>query len=183
MNDREKLLVELVDGSGAGIGACTVAEAHTAPGRPHRAFSVLLYDEAGRVLLQRRAAVKTRFASRWSNSCCGHPAPGQEVAAAAAARIADELGLAANAVGPLTEAGIYTYRAVDAGNGRVEHEWDHVLVGALRDGAPAPDPAEVSECAWLTPERLRESMAAEPDAYTPWLAGVLRIAGNGLTRG
>jgi isopentenyl-diphosphate delta-isomerase len=183
VNDREQLLVELVDGAGEGIGACTVAEAHTAPGRPHRAFSVLLYDESGRVLLQRRAAVKTRFASRWSNTCCGHPAPGQEVAAAAAARIAAELGLAASTVGPLTEAGVYTYRAVDAENGRVEDEWDHVLVGALRDGEPRPDPAEVSECAWLGPERLRASMTADPDAYTPWLAGVLRIADGGLTRG
>ena len=183
MSDREQLLVELVDGAGAGIGACTVAEAHTAPGRPHRAFSVLLYDEAGRVLLQRRAAVKTRFASRWSNTCCGHPAPGQEVAAAAADRLAAELGLGASAVGPLTEAGVYTYRAVDARNGRVEHEWDHVLVGALRDGEPVPDPAEVSECAWLAPERLRASMTADPDSYTPWLAGVLRIADGGLSRG
>jgi isopentenyl-diphosphate Delta-isomerase len=183
VNDREQLLVELVDGAGAAIGACTVAEAHTAPGRAHRAFSVLLYDEAGRVLLQRRAAVKTRFAQRWSNTCCGHPAPGQELAAAAAARIAAELGLASNAVGPLTEAGVYTYRAVDAENGRVEHEWDHVLVGALRGGEPAPDPAEVSECAWLAPERLRASMTADPGAYTPWLAGVLQVAGGGLTRG
>lgn len=183
MNDREQLLVELVDGAGAGIGACTVAEAHTAPGRPHRAFSVLLYDEAGRVLLQCRAAGKSRFASRWSNTCCGHPAPDQEVTAAATDRIAAELGLVANAVGPLTEVGIYTYRAVDAENGRVEHEWDHVLVGALRDGEPAPDPAEVAECAWLSPERLHASMTAEPDAYTPWLAGVLRIADGGHARG
>lgn len=183
MNDREQLLVELVDGAGAAIGSCTVAEAHAAPGRPHRAFSVLLYDEAGRVLLQRRAAVKTRFASRWSNTCCGHPTPGQRVAAAASARIAAELGLASNAVGPLTEAGIYTYRAVDAKNGRVENEWDHVLLGGVRGGELVPDPAEVSECAWVAPERLRASMTADPGAYTPWLAGVLRVADGGLTPG
>jgi isopentenyl-diphosphate Delta-isomerase len=176
VNDREQLLVELVDGTGTAIGACTVAEAHTPPGRQHRAFSVLLYDEAGRVLLQRRAAVKTRFPSRWSNTCCGHPAPGQEVRAAAVGRIAAELGLAPHAVGGLTEAGVYTYRAVDEENGRVEDEWDHVLIGTLRDGVPVPDPTEVSECDWLAPERLRASLAADPGAYTPWLSGVLRIA-------
>ncbi|WP_028925875.1 isopentenyl-diphosphate Delta-isomerase [Pseudonocardia acaciae] len=176
MNDREQLLVELVDGAGTAIGACTVAEAHTAPGRPHRAFSVLLYDDAGRMLLQRRAAVKTRFASRWSNTCCGHPAPGQEVTTAAVARLAAELGLAPHAIGPLTEAGVYTYRAVDEANGRVEDEWDHVLLGTLRAGAPIPDPAEVSECDWVAPDRLHASMTATPDAYTPWFSGVLRVA-------
>src|SRR5258707_15596891 len=84
--DREQLPVELVDRAGRAIGTCPVGKAHTAPGRLHRAFSVLLYDPAGRVLLQRRAAAKTRFALRWSNTCCGHPAPGQEVAAAARTR-------------------------------------------------------------------------------------------------
>ena len=93
MTSREHLLVALVDEAGLPIGACSVAEAHTAPGRRHRAFSVLLYDQAGRVLLQRRAAVKTRFASRWSNTCCGHPAPGEYTTDAAAGRLTTELGL------------------------------------------------------------------------------------------
>nr|WP_281423545.1 NUDIX domain-containing protein [Nocardia tengchongensis] len=70
--DRESLLVELVDETGVTIGSCPVSRAHHPPGQPHRAFSVLLFDTAGRVLLQRRAAVKTRFPSRWSNACCGH---------------------------------------------------------------------------------------------------------------
>ncbi len=37
---REKHLVELVDDAGRPVGATTVEEAHTAPGRLHRAFSV-----------------------------------------------------------------------------------------------------------------------------------------------
>src|SRR4051794_29088377 len=76
---RETQLVELDDADGVAIGSCTVAEAHTAPGQLHRAFSVMLLDDLGRVLVQQRAAVKTRFALRWANACCGHPAPGQTV--------------------------------------------------------------------------------------------------------
>lgn len=173
MVDREELLVELVDGTGAAIGRCSVAEAHAPPGRPHRAFSVLVYDPAGRILLQRRAAGKTRFAARWSNTCCGHPAPGQEVATAAIERLTAELGLTA----PLTEVGVFAYRAADRATGRVEHEWDHVLVGSLEHPpVPAPDPAEVSDCAWVAPARLAAAVAADPEAYTPWLPGVLRVA-------
>ena len=88
---RESQLVELVDADGAATGPCAVAEAHTAPGRLHRAFSVMLLDDLGRVLIQQRAAVKTRFALRWANACCGHPAPGQ-AARAAAHRLVEEIG-------------------------------------------------------------------------------------------
>jgi isopentenyl-diphosphate Delta-isomerase len=178
--DREQLQVELVDETGAATGMATVGRAHAAPGLPHRAFSVLLFDADGRVLLQQRAAAKIRFGARWSNTCCGHPAPGQDVAAAAAVRLADELGLAAGAVPPLTEAGVYRYRATDDGSGHVEDEWDHVLIGRLAGGGPAPDlapdPAEVADWAWVEPGALRRGLARQPGAYTPWCQGVLEVA-------
>lgn len=170
--DREALLVELVDGDGTGIGAETVARAHTAPGQLHRAFSVLLYDPAGRTLLQRRAAEKTRFPRRWSNTCCGHPGPGEDLLGAADRRLAAELGITAS----LQEMGSFTYWADDPYSGRVEHEWDHVLVGVVGDDqSPDPDPAEVDEWAWVDPGQLAAAMHTEPRQYTPWLPEVLRI--------
>ena len=174
--DREQLPVELVDRAGRAIGACPVREAHTAPGRLHRAFSVLVYDPAGRVLLQQRAAVKTRFALRWSNSCCGHPAPGQGLAAAAQARLTEELGITAAQVTPLTEAGVLRYRAEDAATKRVEYEWDHVLVATLANGVPAPDESEVRQVRWASQGPLAAEIDTRPDEFTPWLAGVLEIA-------
>jgi isopentenyl-diphosphate Delta-isomerase len=74
MSDRETHLVELVTDEGVAAGSATVTAAHAGDGQLHRAFSVLIVDDAGRLLLQRRAAVKTRFAGRWGNACCGHPA-------------------------------------------------------------------------------------------------------------
>jgi isopentenyl-diphosphate Delta-isomerase len=181
--DRELLLVELVDRAGAAIGACPVGEAHTERARLHRAFSVLLYDNDGRVLLQRRAAVKTRFALRWSNTCCGHPAPGQVVAAAARTRLAEELGISAAQTTPLTEAGTFYYRAADPATPYIEEEWDHVLVGTLTSGDPVPDENEVSEIRWVHPDQLAGEIDARPDEFTPWLAGVLDIAGKLSTEG
>ncbi|MEV2223680.1 isopentenyl-diphosphate Delta-isomerase [Nocardia vinacea] len=172
-SDRETLLVELVDEHGRAIGARSVADAHRAPGQLHRAFSVLLYDASGRILLQRRAAVKTRFPQRLSNTCCGHPAPDRDVLAAASIRLMEELNLA---VTDLTEVGIYRYRAADPRGDQVEHEWDHVLVGVKSGDLPRPDPAEVSECLWVDPAELLEDISATPDSYTPWLRGVLDIA-------
>ena len=176
MTDRERLFVELVDETGAAAGACTVAEAHTAPGREHRAFSVLLYDPDGRVLLQQRSATKTRFALLWSNACCGHPEPGQGVADAAVVRLTEELGMDRDDTPPLIDVGVHRYRAVDEATGRVELEWDHVLVGVLTGPLPTPDPVEVASIRWTDSTLLQRELARDPDSFTPWLAGVLQVA-------
>lgn len=181
--DREELLVELVDPAGRPIGACSVREAHAAPGRLHRAFSVLLHDPAGRVLLQRRAAAKTRFALRWSNTCCGHPAPGQDLTAAAATRLAEEMGITTEQITLLTEVGVFRYRAEDAATKRVECEWDHVLVATLTDGAPAADEDEVREVRWANPDPLASEISARPADFTPWLADALDLASQAREKG
>jgi isopentenyl-diphosphate Delta-isomerase len=167
-------LVELVDPTGAPVGSCPVTEAHTPPGQLHRAFSVLLFDVAGRVLLQRRALTKNRFAGRWANTCCSHPAPGEDVIESACRRLHEELGLRVEA-GALRERGRFTYRAADPGSDTVEHEFDHVLVGR-HDADPVPLESEVHAWRWVAPEQLRTELAAAPDLHAPWLEGVLRIA-------
>ena len=171
MADRERHPVELVDQTGRAVGIRTVGEAHQAPGRLHRAFSVVVIDDAGRLLLQRRSAAKTRFASLWANACCGHPAPGQSVAASANQRLAEELGL-----GPvvLTEAGIYVYYAKDPAAGRVEFEYDHVLVAKVAgDVLVHPDPVEIADVRWVSRQQLEGSLNTNPQDYAPWLVGVI----------
>lgn len=175
MTPREAQLVELVDADGTPRGTATVADAHQPPGNLHRAFSVVLTDPTGRVLLQRRATVKTRFAGRWANSCCGHPAPGVTASDAATVRLREELGLdTAAAPIQLRDVGVYVYQATDHDTGRVEHEYDHVLLGLLPpDAILDPDPAEVDELRWMSVNGLRDEIANSPDTYAPWLSGVI----------
>ena len=104
-------------------------------------------------------------------------APGQDVAAAAATRLAEEPGIAADQIGPLTEAGVLRYRADDPATRYAEYEWDHVPVAAT-DGATAAEPNEVRDVSWVSPDDLAVEIAARPDDFTPWLAGVLDIAGK-----
>lgn len=170
MSAREADLVELVDPSGDPIGAATVADAHNVPGKLHRAFSVFLVDDQGRALLQQRASAKTRFPLRWGNTCCGHPAPGEDVAESARKRLAEELGIAGV---PLVEVGVYAYFAEDPVTGRVEREYDHVLVGRLPADTPfRPDSSEVARLLWVPVSELRTRMESDPEAYVPWLGGV-----------
>ena len=178
MTDREAHLVELVDPDGTAIGSATVQDAHESPGRLHRAFSVFLIDDAGRVLLQQRAAVKTRFPLRWGNTCCGHPAPGADLAGAATERLQEEIGVGGM---PLTEVGVHSYVAEDPITGRVEREYDHVLVGRVADGTQfRPDPAEVAKLLWIGVPELRDRLATDPDSYAPWLSGVTDRLGEHL---
>ena len=157
---REAHLVDLVDQSGASVGEATVDAAHTVPGHLHRAFSVFLRDPAsGRVLLQQRAAVKTRFPLRWANTCCGHPRPGEDLEVAAQRRLAEELGVVGVALRPV---GVHTYRAEDPATGRVEHEYDHVLLGDLPMSAPtSPDPAEVAGTRWMSLSALLAGLSGD----------------------
>jgi isopentenyl-diphosphate delta-isomerase len=175
MRSREEDLVELVDEAGAPCGKATVAQAHSAPGLRHRAFSVHLLDSSGRLLLQQRAAAKTRFALRWANATCGHPGPGEDLVAAASRRLAEEVGVRDV---ELTEIGVYAYRAEDPATGRVEDEYDHVLLGILGpDGEPLrPDPAEVAALRWVHPAHLLGWLDDRPDEFAPWLAGVTGVA-------
>jgi isopentenyl-diphosphate delta-isomerase len=169
---REEDLVELVDVAGNAVGSATVDSAHTAPGHLHRAFSVLLFDVDGQTLLQQRAAAKTRFPLRWANACCGHPAPGMGVVASAEQRLAEELGITGVT---LREVGVYTYWAADSATGRVEHEYDHVVIGRVRRGLVfTPDPAEVRGVRWAAADALLGTLTS--DSYAPWLSGVLPIA-------
>lgn len=171
IDPRSTHLVELVDESGRGLGSSTVEDAHQAPGQLHRAFSVVLADPDGRLLLQQRAPVKSRFPLRWANACCGHPAPGEDVIAAATKRLGEELGV--DAV-PLTEVGVYRYFAEDPATGRVEYEYDHVLLGSVDAGLPVrPDPDEVAAVRWVSLDDLRADLREQPRAYAPWLGGVV----------
>jgi isopentenyl-diphosphate Delta-isomerase len=60
-------------------------------GKLHRAFSIFVFDDRGRLLLQKRASVKYHSAGLWSNTCCGHPRPGEETLSAARRRLFEEM--------------------------------------------------------------------------------------------
>jgi isopentenyl-diphosphate delta-isomerase len=168
--------VVLVDENDRAIGTAEKLAAHRDGGRLHRAFSVFLFDAAGRMLLQQRAASKYHFPSLWTNACCGHPRPGEELVAAARRRVLEELGV----VVALRPAFSFVYVAEDAPSGLTEREFDHVLVGRL-DAPPAPSADEIAALDWREPAALLRDIETRPGRYTPWFRQALpQLAGRGL---
>jgi isopentenyl-diphosphate Delta-isomerase len=133
-------LVVLLDRDGAAVGTAPKSEVHHARTPLHLAFSCYLVDDDGRVLLTRRAAGKRTFPGVWTNSFCGHPAPGEALDDAVRRRGRQELGLDVGT--PRLVLPGFRYRAEQ--DGVVEHEMCPVFTARVT-GTPVPDPAEVDE--------------------------------------
>ncbi|MDO5066747.1 MAG: isopentenyl-diphosphate Delta-isomerase [Propionibacteriaceae bacterium] len=159
--------VVLLSADGAAIGTADRLQVHTEDTPLHLAFSTYLFNTRGEVLITRRALTKKTWPGVWTNSCCGHPRPGEDIEDAARRRIHEELGLR---VGPLTPLlPDFRYRAVDA-SGIVENEICPVFGAVVLDDEVQPDPAEVAEHVWLSWPDVQTAVAATPQVYSPWSA-------------
>jgi isopentenyl-diphosphate Delta-isomerase len=153
--------VILVDTSDRETGREEKLAAHD-QGLLHRAFSVMIYDKKGNILIQQRASNKYHSSELWSNACCSHPAPGEKTIEAAKKRLIEEMGISAN----LHEVFEFRYKITFA-NGIIENEYDHVFSGTW-EGTPNPDPAEVMAWKWVNPTILKADMEKNPGLYTYW---------------
>ncbi len=164
MSEIPETVVLLAD-DGTVIGTAPKATVHTTDTPLHLAFSCHVFDEAGRVLVTRRALGKKTWPGVWTNSFCGHPAPGEDTVQAITRRAERELGLT------LTDVRValpdFRYRAVDA-SGIVENEICPVYT-ARANGELNPADDEVAEWAWVDPAELRDAVEATPFAFSPWL--------------
>jgi isopentenyl-diphosphate Delta-isomerase len=158
--------VILVDEHDGEIGVEEKLRAHLTPQR-HRAVSVFVCDADGRLLMQRRADGKYHSPGLWSNTCCGHPRPGEPPVDAASRRLREEMGVITH----LHQAGVVHYD-LDVGAGLFEHEITHVFVGTT-DATPRPDPAEASDWKWFDGQALRDICHNAPSSLTPWFKVVL----------
>ncbi|MHB1987197.1 MAG: isopentenyl-diphosphate Delta-isomerase [Acidimicrobiales bacterium] len=168
MPDRQEVV--LVDPDGRPLGAFDKRGAHEPPGRLHLAFSVFLFRPDGTMLIQQRADSKYHFPGIWANTCCSHPEPGEEIVASARRRVLEELGVDCE----LGEVGAFTYRAVDPVSGLVEHEYDHVLVGTIREMMLQPAAEEIRDWRFVDPETV--AGAGPGEGFAPWFSEALVIA-------
>lgn len=164
MNPHAELVV-LLSEQGEPVGVADKAAVHTADTALHLAFSCHVANAEGLVLVTRRALGKLTWPGVWTNSFCGHPAPGETMEEAIARRAHVELGITVADIEVVLPD--FRYRAVDA-SGIVENEVCPVYRAVTTDAVVA-NPDEVAEFAWVTPESLLTAAQAAPYAFSPWL--------------
>lgn len=162
-------MVVLLDEKGVPIGSAPKVSVHTTDTPLHLAFSCYLFNADGEVLITRRSLEKITWPGVWTNSFCGHPAPGESLIDSIHRRAADELR---TKVKDVTEAvPDFTYRATDA-SGIVEFEVCPVYVARI-DGGLQPNASEVVEWRWVDLASLIRAVADAPYAFSPWMEAQL----------
>jgi isopentenyl-diphosphate delta-isomerase len=151
----------LVDEGNRATGSGGKTAVHRA-GLLHRAFSIFLVDDRGRLVLQQRSLVKYHSGGLWANSCCGHPRPGEQTIVAARRRLNEELGVTAS-----LSFGFFARYRTELDNGMQENEFVYVYFGRLA-GEPRPDPAEIADVAFLSCDEITLRIKTDPNSFAFW---------------
>tara|TARA_B100000768_G_C11179898_1_gene332477 strand:- start:313 stop:831 length:519 start_codon:yes stop_codon:yes gene_type:complete len=154
-------LVVLVDEKDNQVGLMPKMEAHE-KAVLHRAFSVFIFNNEGKLMLQQRAAEKYHSPLLWTNTCCSHQREGETNLEAGKRRLEEEMGFTTD----LKEVFWFVYKAPFE-NGLTEHELDHVMVGYY-DEAPKINKEEVASYKWMSLIDVKESIEKNPKEYTEW---------------
>ncbi len=162
-------MLQLVDNQGKTLGLIEKIPAHEEGGVLHRAVSVVLLDDDGKILIQRRAASKYHFAGKWANASCTHPHFDETPEVAGKRALRQELGIETN----LTEITRFIYLAHDPVSGYTEQEYDHVLLGFWSHDVH-PNPDEVSEVDWLSSSEIDTRLTDSPSDFAYWFPQILR---------
>ena len=148
--------VVLLDETGRATGEADKHAVHHGSTPLHLAFSCYVLDESGRLLVTRRALSKATFPGVWTNTCCGHPAPGEAIQDAVVRRVGQELGISLHDVRLVLPAFRYT-ALMD--NGVLENEMCPVFT-ATTVGDVHADPVEVEQHRWEPWSEFRDSVLA-----------------------
>jgi isopentenyl-diphosphate delta-isomerase len=159
--------VILVDANDNAIGTMEKMEAHE-KGLLHRAFSVLIFNSKGELLIQKRASTKYHSGGLWTNTCCSHPTPQESIEQAAKRRLKEEMGIEAEPA--------FTYKFIyktDLDKNLIEYEVDHVLTAQF-DGEPKVNENEVEDWKYVSLKELQRDAQNNPHLYTEWFKLILK---------
>lgn len=158
--------VILVDENDRELGIMEKHEAHE-KALLHRAFSVMVFNSKGEMLLQQRAEHKYHSGGLWTNTCCSHPRPGETTMEAAHRRLLEEMGFDCE----LSLHQSFIYKAPFE-NGLTEHEFDYVFKGVYNED-PQFNEAEVCNFQWISIPELQSLLKSDPQRFTVWFRMIM----------
>lgn len=173
--------VVLLDDRGEPVGQQPKSSVHHAETPLHLAFSLYLFDSSGRLLMTRRALSKVTWPGVWTNSCCGHPMPGEAMTDSVQRRVRAELGVGVQDLRLVLPD--FAYRAQDV-SGIWENEICPVFTATVSPSvALRPNADEVMDIAWTDPADVVTASASAPFAFSPWAVEQIAQLANRLDPG
>lgn len=172
MTEQELIIFVNDDGTPTGKVGPKLAS-HNAHTKRHLAFSCYIFRPTDHAfLVTQRALSKKVWPGVWTNSVCGHPAPGEAIEDAIRRRAKDELGITKldtiSCVMP-----IYTYTTPPY-NGIVENEFCPVFIANLSSD-PKPNPNEVEAYKWVSWADYVTMLETQPDTMSYWAKDQYRV--------
>jgi len=158
MENKNVILVDIND---IPTGTMEKMEAHK-KGELHRAYSILVFNSKNELLLQRRALNKYHSGGLWTNTCCSHPQPKENIEESAHKRLKEEMGFDCI----LKNVFHFVYKT-ELDNGLTEHELDHVFIGHYND-SPDINIQEVAEWKYSSIDEIKQDLKTKPGLYTAW---------------
>ena len=159
--------IQIVDKDDQPIGASTRQEAWV-NGSFYRLVQIVLRDETGNFLLQKRSMQKPLYPGRWTNAASGHVDEGETYETSAPRELKEEIGVDA----PLRFVGKFLVQKQE--DGKIINQFNGVFEGIIPHTADFTlQTEEVSEVKWFTPDELREAVTTNPNDFTPAMVRAL----------
>ena len=153
---REEMLTQVTE-EDAVLGPVARSRVHGNPSLIHRSVHVLVFDPAGRLLLQKRSLAKDTQPGKWDTSVGGHVGFGQSYEDAALREASEELGLELDAAKLVY---LYPSRIRNAVESENIRTFLHVSAGPFR-----PEPGEIDALRFWTRSEIEAALGS--GIFTP----------------
>ena len=164
--DEEREILDVVNADDLVMGTMEREEIHRKK-LFHRSVHVFVFDDAGRIYLQRRSMDKEEHPGKWDSSASGHVGKGESYQEAAGRELEEEIGLRAS-----PEPLIKLPASEETG---MEHSMLFQVRMGPTDPSPRPSPQEILEGRFLQTEEIEGGIASEPEAFSPSFRLLFRL--------
>ncbi len=163
--DRMEEYVILVDQNDNPIGKEEKVKCHLPNGKLHRAFSALIFNGEGKLLLTKRSESKMLWPNDWDGTVASHPRESETYVSSAERRMPEEIGIDCK----VSYVNKFEYHVPykDIGS---ENEICGTLIGAIDSfDKSSLRKDEISEIKWISPDELKNELEQNRDVYCPWM--------------
>ena len=157
--------VILVDENDNPIGKEEKVKCHLPNGKLHRAFTALIFNKEGKLLLTKRSDSKMLWPGDWDGTVASHPREGETYVSSAERRMPEEIGITCQ----MNYVNKFEYH-VPYKNIGSENEICGTLLGVVDDFKESSlIRDEISAIKWISPDELKHELENNIDIYCPWM--------------